>query len=447
MVESLSMDAKIKRGSEDAWDYFKYMADFVGFTPADAQAIRESGLVIEKYIPEIVSKFYAQLLRYPLTREFFIKQDGSIDQAYLQLRMHHLTNFWRRTAGGVFDDNYARYVDYVGRAHTKHGADPNIYIPERYVIGQVGYIQHAISEALEKELHEYDQDLEVRALKAWNLLMMVILEMLSRAYANEFVTQAEGGLGSVDPAAVLQLAVNTYEAGLGMERSFEIHEHAVGLTSEIPDGGRKIIETEERSIGVFHHKGKWYALRNSCLHRGGPVCTGEINGDIITCPWHGYQYNLTTGRLLSDPSASLEVYPLEERDGRLYVKVKTVAEEKVELTLVQDKEQPSAAEEKAMEENQFRVNKVNPGHATMVYVDGDEVAVFNVGGRFYATQNACTHAEGPLSEGDLEGKVVTCPWHGSQFDVTTGEVRAGPARDPIKTYKVTVADGIGSVEA
>ena len=68
MVKSLSMDAKIKRGSEDAWDYFKYMADFVGFTQKTRRPSARSGLVIEKYIPEIVSKFYSQLLRYPLTR-------------------------------------------------------------------------------------------------------------------------------------------------------------------------------------------------------------------------------------------------------------------------------------------------------------------------------------------------------------------------------------------
>jgi len=54
--------------------------------------------------------------------------------------MRHQTNFWLRTSEGVFDDEYAQYVDYVGRAHTAHGADPNIYIAERYVIGMVGFV-------------------------------------------------------------------------------------------------------------------------------------------------------------------------------------------------------------------------------------------------------------------------------------------------------------------
>src|SRR4030067_646800 len=99
------------------------MAYFGAFTQADADAINESRFIIEKDIPEIVSKFYTQLLRYPPTRKHFMRQDGTLDQEYLQLRMHHLTNFWRRTAYGEFDDNYARYVDYVGRARTSHAGD------------------------------------------------------------------------------------------------------------------------------------------------------------------------------------------------------------------------------------------------------------------------------------------------------------------------------------
>lgn len=123
MVTPLSREEKIKRGAEDAGRYFRYIAEFVGFTQDDANTIKESGLIIEKYLPEIVSQFYAHLLRYPPTRKHFLKKDGTIDRDYVQLRMHHLTNFWRRTAAGKYDDDYARYIDYVGRAHTSHGAD------------------------------------------------------------------------------------------------------------------------------------------------------------------------------------------------------------------------------------------------------------------------------------------------------------------------------------
>jgi nitrite reductase/ring-hydroxylating ferredoxin subunit len=96
-----------------------------------------------------------------------------------------------------------------------------------------------------------------------------------------------------------------------------------------------------------------------------------------------------------------------------------------------------------MADNEFRISEVPPGSALLV---GD-VAVFNVAGTFCATQDKCTHRQGPLSKGKLEGSTVTCPWHGSQFDVCTGAVLRGPAKDPLKTYRVVVEGEIGRVEA
>ena len=120
-----------------------------------------------------MANFYTQLLECPPTRKYFLKKDGEIDQEYLQLVIHHLTKFCRRTASAELDDDYAAYVEYVGRTHTSQGADPKIYIPKRKVIGQVGFVQHAIGQALRAELEEIDPELEARASRAWNLLLMV----------------------------------------------------------------------------------------------------------------------------------------------------------------------------------------------------------------------------------------------------------------------------------
>ena len=76
----------------------------------------------------------------------------------------------------------------------------------------------------------------------------------------------------------------------------------------------------------------------------------------------------------------------------------------------------------------------------MAYAKGQQIAIFNVDGHFYATQATCTHRGGPLCEGDLAGEIITCPWHGSQFDVRTGEVVQDPATEPLKIYPVTVRD-------
>ena len=447
MDNPMTQQEKIQRGAEDAGRYFRYMTEFVGFTSEDIQAIRQSGLIIEKHIPNIVSAFYENLLRYPPTRNLFLKKDGSIDQDYLQKRMHHLTNFWRRTASGVYDDDYARYVDYVGRAHTSHGADPNIYIAERYVIGQVGFIQHAITKALTEELHEYDPDLEHRAIRAWNMLMMVILEMLSRAYGTEKDMDSYAPHLSVDRASLKQLAVDTYEIGLGLGRLKPTTEVMVALESEIPEGERKIVQVGSLSIGIFHHKGEWYAVHNHCMHRGGPVATGCLEEDILVCPWHGFRYNLLNGQLLVDPGVKLDMYTVAIRNGEIFLRL-PVQDAQQSTTLPDALETQKAGyppESKGLSENQFNINQIAPGKAGLVLVNGIKVAVFNVNGSYYATQDSCTHAGAPLNEGDLEDQNIICPWHASCFNVASGEVIRGPAKDPLRTFKVSIEGDTGSV--
>jgi nitrite reductase (NADH) small subunit len=80
--------------------------------------------------------------------------------------------------------------------------------------------------------------------------------------------------------------------------------------------------------------------------------------------------------------------------------------------------------------------EIPPGGVKAVAADGGEVAVFNVGGAFHAMDNTCPHRGAPLSDGRLEGCVVVCPWHGWQFDVTTGALLMS-ASSKQKTYKVT----------
>lgn len=76
------------------------------------------------------------------------------------------------------------------------------------------------------------------------------------------------------------------------------------------------------------------------------------------------------------------------------------------------------------------------GKAHMVTVKGIQIALFNFNGKYYAMENLCSHAGGPLCNGPLNDKVVECPWHGSQFDITTGAVITGPARRAQRTFPV-----------
>ena len=94
-------------------------------------------------------------------------------------------------------------------------------------------------------------------------------------------------------------------------------KHVVAAVGEIPPGGRKIIEVAGRSIGVFNLGGEFFALRNRCPHQGGPLCEGRIwglltarapgeieytrEGEILTCGWHGWEFDIRTGQSWCEP--------------------------------------------------------------------------------------------------------------------------------------------------
>ena len=87
-----------------------------------------------------------------------------------------------------------------------------------------------------------------------------------------------------------------------------------------------------------------------------------------------------------------------------------------------------------------QINQVLPGQSRLVRVQGRDVALFNVEGTFYATDNICSHSRGPLVEGRLVGANVTCPWHGAKFSVITGECLSGPATAGVEVYTIHIKD-------
>ena len=97
-------------------------------------------------------------------------------------------------------------------------------------------------------------------------------------------------------------------------------KHIIGTVDEIPPGERKIVDINGRSIGVYNVAGEFFAVRNRCPHQGGPLCEGRTagflkcekpggpyeylrKGEIIRCPWHGWEYDLKTGQSWVDPGS------------------------------------------------------------------------------------------------------------------------------------------------
>jgi 3-phenylpropionate/trans-cinnamate dioxygenase ferredoxin subunit len=95
-------------------------------------------------------------------------------------------------------------------------------------------------------------------------------------------------------------------------------QYVVGTTDEIKPGERKIVEIDGRSIGVFNVHGQYYAVRNQCPHAGARLCEGVLSGlvtasipgeyrylrsgEVLRCPWHGWEFDLKTGQSWIDPA-------------------------------------------------------------------------------------------------------------------------------------------------
>lgn len=86
-------------------------------------------------------------------------------------------------------------------------------------------------------------------------------------------------------------------------------------------------------------------------------------------------------------------------------------------------------------------DEIRQGERLFVEIDGSPIVVFNIAGTYYAIADICSHDDGPLGEGELDGYEVTCPRHGAEFDVCTGKVLSLPAVVDIPAYPVRVNDG------
>ncbi len=90
---------------------------------------------------------------------------------------------------------------------------------------------------------------------------------------------------------------------------------------EVPAGTIREIQIDGKTFALANVDGKFYAINNTCLHRGGPLGQGELEGSTVTCPWHGWQYDVATGKVIANPSVGVECYAVEVRGDDLFVDV------------------------------------------------------------------------------------------------------------------------------
>jgi len=88
---------------------------------------------------------------------------------------------------------------------------------------------------------------------------------------------------------------------------------------ELPAGSIRELHVEGKAIAVANIEGKIYAINNTCLHRAGPLGQGPLQGKVVTCPWHGWQYDVTTGKLTQNAAVGVDCYPTEVRGQDIFV--------------------------------------------------------------------------------------------------------------------------------
>lgn len=88
---------------------------------------------------------------------------------------------------------------------------------------------------------------------------------------------------------------------------------------EIPAGSIREFSIEGKAIALANVAGRIYAINNTCLHRGGPLAEGELDGSTVTCPWHGWQYDVTSGKLTMNQAVGVQCYPVEIRGEDIFV--------------------------------------------------------------------------------------------------------------------------------
>jgi nitrite reductase (NADH) small subunit len=82
---------------------------------------------------------------------------------------------------------------------------------------------------------------------------------------------------------------------------------------EIPAGSIREFQVDGKTMAIANVDGKFFAIDNTCLHRGGPLGQGPLNGKVVTCPWHAWQYDVTSGTVVKNPAAGVACYTLEVR--------------------------------------------------------------------------------------------------------------------------------------
>jgi len=104
-----------------------------------------------------------------------------------------------------------------------------------------------------------------------------------------------------------------------MERKAE--RVKVAATADSPAGEGRVVEAGSKTLALFNVDGKYYAIDNTCLHRGGPLGEGDLEGRVVTCPWHGWRWDVTTGANVNNPAVAVACFPVTVEGGAIFAEI------------------------------------------------------------------------------------------------------------------------------
>ncbi|MCH8946895.1 MAG: non-heme iron oxygenase ferredoxin subunit [Acidobacteria bacterium] len=85
----------------------------------------------------------------------------------------------------------------------------------------------------------------------------------------------------------------------------------VANTGDVPEGHGIVVEAAGHDVALFHVDGKYFAIDGTCTHKGGPLAEGELNGNVVTCPWHGWKFNVATGEAVFNEQIKVQTYEVK----------------------------------------------------------------------------------------------------------------------------------------
>ena len=95
----------------------------------------------------------------------------------------------------------------------------------------------------------------------------------------------------------------------------------LAAAEDVPVGQGRVVEAEGKDLALFNVDGAFYAIDNGCIHRGGPLGEGDLEGRIVLCPWHAWRWDVTTGANANNPAVKMACYPVVVEDGDVFVEL------------------------------------------------------------------------------------------------------------------------------